>query len=640
MFRVKKLYSFVLGTFLPLLLATFSVCLFILLMQLLWRYIDDLVGKGVEMKVIAQLFFYAANQLVPMALPITILLASLMTFGNLGEHLELLAMKSSGISLFTIMKPLIILIVFISGIAFLYQNNVLPGVQTKFITILYSIRMKTPELDIPVKTFFNEIPGYSLYVESKNKTGLLQKVMIYDYSKGFNNLSVTKADSGRMKTSDDKKYLIMTLYNGEFFQNLNMNKSQYDQNQNQIPFQRLTFSKRDILIEFDSNFNMADESFTKDREFRKNIPELRSFIRTTSAVEDSIAKEIRPDLIRQVYASTFKQEKSYSQTNPTQADMLTVHDFELFYKSRTVNQQIRILDDAKMKIERLNSDFNYKMYLQADNQRRIRLHKIEFHRKFTYSLACFLFLFVGAPLGAIIRKGGLGLPAVLSVFIFILYYTIDEFGRKMARQDAWPVWEGIWLSSVIVASLGIFLTYKAANDSVVMNPDAWKENLLKIFGKREIRNYTKKEVVMNLPDYPQAIRLMEKWDEDVSMYLKQKQKIPFYISFWKQDFYDMELNRLLSAMDKWIEDMLNSNENLIIGKLMDYPVIIPFRLLFLNKPVVRWNCSIIFPAGILIYYICFLKQKQINNDLLMAVKINEEISKELRNMKLDCINNL
>ena len=632
MFRLKKLYSFVLWTFLPLLLATFSVCLFILLMQFLWRYVDDLVGKGVELKIIAEMFFYAANYSIPMALPIAILLSSLMTFGNLGEHLELLAMKSSGISLIRIMKPLIILLVFIFGIAFVFQNNISPKVQAKLWTITYSIRQKSPELDIPEKTFY-EINNRSIYVQQKDKSGLLRDVLIYDYSKNFDNLVVIKADSGRMKVSDDKKYLVLSLYYGESFKNSDMSKSRF--NQNQIPFQRQSFEKQDILIEFDSNLNMVDESFMKDREYRKNIPELRSFIQTASLADDSIAQETRQPLISQVYSTTFKQEKSYLNVKNAQTDSLQIKDFELFFNSLPSNQKVQVLEDAKMKIERMMNDFNFRMYSQSDVQRQIRLHKAELHKKFTYSLACFLFFFIGAPLGAIIRKGGLGLPAVLSVFLFIAYYNVDLFGFKMARLGTWPVWQGMWLSSLVLAALGAFLTYKAINDSVVINPDAWMEYLQRLFGKREIRNYTHKEVIMNPPDYPESIRLMEKWNEETNHYLYQKRKIPFYTSFWKQDFQNLDLNQLLTTMDNWIEDLLNSNENLIIGKLMDYPVITPYKLLFLNKPVLRWSCAIIFPIGILFYIICFLKQKQINNDLSTVIKVNEEIRKELINLKLN-----
>ena len=633
MFRIKRLYSFVLGTFLPLLLTTFSVCLFVFLMQFLWKYVDDMVGKGVEMKVLAELFFYAAIWLVPMALPIAILLASLMAFGNLGEHLELLAMKSSGISLLRIMKPLIILVVIISGIAFVFQNNALPKASVKLWTIVASLRMKSPELDIPEGVFYKEITGYNIYVREKTKTGLLKNVMIYDHSKGFDNATVIVSDSGKVKTSEDKKYLILTLYNGELFQNVETNRSR--SNQNQIPFQRQTFTLRDILIKFDTNFNMMDQSITQNRDFSKDIPALRSFIRTASAEDDSVSRTIRPGFTKQVFASVFKQEKSYpANRHPSRPDTLLPANFQLIYDSLPVNRQIQVLEDAKMKIDRLNNDFNYQMFPQSDRQRAIRGHQIEFHKKFTYSLACLLFFFIGAPLGAIIRKGGLGLPAILSIFLFILYYTIDTFGWKMARQDSWSVWQGMWLSSAALASLGVFFTYKAVNDSVVMNPDAWKETLQRLIGKREIRNYARKEVVMTLPDYSEDVRSMAKWNEDAKLYVAKKARIPFYISFWNQQFKDERLNELLTPMNHWIEDLLNSNENLIIGKLMDYPVITPYRLTFLNHPAARLTCSIFLPAGILIYILYFLKQKQINNDIQTTIKINEEINKELRNLNL------
>ena len=634
MFGVKRLYFFILKTFLPLLFVMFSICLFILLMQFLWVYVDEMVGKGIELKVLAEAFFYAANCMFPRAVPIAILLASLMTFGNLGEHQELLAMKSSGISLLRIMKPVIVLVFLISGLSFFYQNNILPGAQSKFRTILYSFSMKKPELEIPVKSFYTGIPGYNMLVRKKDKTGLLSEVMIYDYSNSFQNVKIHASDSGRIKMSDDKLFLILTLYNGISFQNLEINRSRF--NQNQIPFQRDTFSVRDVLISFDSNFNMADESLTQNMEISKNVPELRSFIHTASAENDSATREIYPTFMRQVYRYAFKQEQAYSEIKLSPKDTLPYIDFEALYNELPLLQKFEVLDNMRMKIDQMNNNFNFQMYKQSDAQRLIRKYKIELHRKFTLSLACLLFFFIGAPLGAIIRKGGLGFPAVLSIFIFTIYYNIDLFGWKMARQDSWPVWQGMWLSSAVLAPLGIFFTYKAVNDSMVMNPDAWKVVLQRLTGKREMRNYTKKEVIMVSPDYPEAIISMEKWNEKVNSYLKQKKKIPFYISFWKQDFRDKQLNGLLTSMENRIEDLLNSDENLIIGKLMDYPVITPFHLSFLNHPALRFSCSVFLPAGILIYIICYLKQRQIHADLQSTVKINEEISKELRNLKLDC----
>jgi lipopolysaccharide export system permease protein len=380
---------------------------------------------------------------------------------------------------------------------------------------------------------------------------------------------------------------------------------------------------------------MADESAMRGREVSKNIPALLSFIRTKSAESDSITRETRPAFVAQVYKTVFKQEKSYPGTKHLPGDTVHIKDFASFYKGLSVNQKLQVLDNAKAKTDRMTNDFNFRMFQQAEPQRAIILHQIEFHRKFAYSIACLLFFFIGAPLGAIIRKGGLGLPAILSVFIFILYYTIDIFGWKMAKQGSWPVWEGTWLSAAVLTGLGAFLTYKAVNDSVVLNPDAWKEALQRLIGKREIRNYLRKEVIMEQPDYPEDIRSMENWNKEANLYLEQKQKIPFYFSFWKQDFQDKRLDELLTSINLWIEDLLNTSENLIIGKLMDYPVIAPYRWIFLNKPAIRWSCSVFLPVGILIYILYFFKQKQINNDLKMSIKVNEDICKELRNLQLD-----
>ena len=277
-----------LQTFLPLFFMTFGICLFIVLMQFLWRYIDDMVGKGLGILVLGEMFFYAALFLVPMALPLAILLASLMTFGNLGERLELLAMKSAGVSLIHIMRPLIITIGMISVGAFFFQNNVMPIAQVKLYTLLYSMRQKSPELDIPEGSFYKDIPGFNVYVKHKdNKTGLLKDLMIYDYSEGFNNARVIVADSGRLKTSADKLFLILSLYNGESFENLK-SQEKTSQTTKAVPYRRESFSTKDILIEFDANFNRTDESFMQNQYLGKNLKDLQLSIDSMNCKLDSI----------------------------------------------------------------------------------------------------------------------------------------------------------------------------------------------------------------------------------------------------------------------------------------------------------------------------------------------------------------
>jgi lipopolysaccharide export system permease protein len=482
MFRIKTLYSFLIKTFLPLLLATFSVCLFILLMQFIWKYVGDMVGKGVEMKVLMEMFACATLYLVPLGLPLSILLASLMTFGNLGEHLELLSIKSSGISLIRIMKPLIILIAFIAVIDFIFQNQIAPKAQGKLWTILWSIRQKSPELDIPEGSFYKEIPNYNVYVRKKGKDGLLNDMMIYDFSGGYGNAVVIVADSGRLKMSEDKKYLMLALYAGEQFRNLNIRHSSRNRASEQIPYERESFSFRQILIPFDANFNMADETLMQNRDITKSTPELIAFIDSAKIVDDSIRHVESALFMNRIYAGTVSGAIKFPGKKAAAAG---TNDFEKYFKQASLGEQMRILESARSKADRLNNDFNFRLMEQTTRKKEFRGHRIELNKRYAYSLACLLFFFIGAPLGAIIRKGGLGVPTVLSVFIFILYYTVDLFGFKMARQGVWPVWQGMWLSTLLLVSLGAFLTYKAVNDSVIMNPDAWKYLFLKYIYKRD-----------------------------------------------------------------------------------------------------------------------------------------------------------
>jgi lipopolysaccharide export system permease protein len=625
MFRIKRLHSFLIKTFLPLLLATFSVCLFILLMQFIWKYVGDMVGKGVELKVLMEMFAYAALYLVPLGLPLSILLASLMTFGNLGEHLELLAIKSSGISLMRIMKPLIVLIAFIAVIDFVFQNQIAPKAQGKLWTILWSIRQKSPELDIPEGSFYKEIPNYNVYVRKKDKNGLLSGMMIYDFSGGYGNAVIITADSGRLKMSDDKKYLILSLYAGEQFRNMNVRQSGRRTSE-QIPYERESFSFRQILIAFDANFNMADESLMQNRDITKSTLELISFVDSAKVVNDSIMRAESPSFISRVYAETVTQSPAHREAEFSPQDTVYTDDFEKYFKQASLGDQMRILENAESKANKLNNDLNFRLMNQTTRKKEFRGHQIELHRRFSYSLACLLFFFIGAPLGAIIRKGGLGVPTVLSVFIFILYYTIDLFGFKMARQGVWPVWQGMWLSTLLLVSLGAFFTYKAVNDSVIMNPDAWKDALQRLIGKREMRNYSRKEVIMVSPDYERDVRTMQTWNSDAGQYLQKNRKF----SFLKTGFEDKELENLVSRMETLIEDLSNSEENLIIGKLMDYPVINQLKWRILDKPSIRRMCLLLFPAGIILYLIYIFKQRQINNDLRISMKVNEEIGKELK----------
>jgi len=632
MFRIKRLYTFVLGTFLPLILATFSVCLFILLMQFLWQYVDEMVGKGIDFSILGELFFYAMLGLISMALPLAVLLASLMTFGNLGEHLELLAMKSSGISLIRIMKPLIVLVIVISGISFVFQNNIQPLAQKKWMTIMYSLKQKSPELSIPEGIYTKNIPDYNFYIDSRTKDGLMKGITIYNYSRGAANMEVIRADSGRMKSSEGGKSLFLTLYQGESFRNYGEVKS--NSAQQPIPYMREKFSLKEIVIEYDSNLNLADESIYENREVSKDLKLLKLFADSVRHDVDSIATALAPNLKRHIYQNSLLQTRFPHETNETTEDTAYIHDFQLFYDHSTIDQKIRYLEGAESNMETALNEYVYQERVQTDMKKQMKSHQVEFYKKFTLSLACLFFFFIGAPLGAIIRKGGLGMPAVLSVIIFLLYYATDLFAVKLARSDVWPVWLGASTSSILLIFLGIFFTYKAVNDSVIMNPDAWKDTLQRLIGKRESRNYVKKDVIMNTPDYLADIKGMDEWDGMARDYLNRRKRFPFYFTFWRQDFRNKELDGLIERMESWIEDLRNSDENLILGKLMDYPVIQPVHWDVLNTKAAKWFCAIFLPVGLCIYFIEMYRIRQIRQDLKTGEKVNSELRSEIIKLKL------
>jgi lipopolysaccharide export system permease protein len=625
MLKIKRLYTFILQTFLPLFIMTFGICLFIVLMQFLWKYIDDMVGKGLDMLVLGEMFIYAALSLVPMALPLSILLSSLMTFGSLGERLELLAMKSAGISLIHIMRPLIIFICFVSVGAFFFQNNVMPIAQVKLFSLIYSIRQKSPELDIPEGVFYNQISGFNVYVRGKEKeTGLLKNLMIYDYSSGFNNAMVIVADSGRLKMSADKLFLILSLYNGEAFQNMKK-QSGSAQIKAAVPYRRESFLSKEILIEFDANFNRTDESFFQSQYIGKNLDNLQSSIDSLSVRLDSIKSIYSGEL----YSASYK--KSFQGNIPPQATM--VIDFDSAYLAESPSGKAALLSRVKSSVEYIKSDYLFKSALVGDESTRLRRHFMEWHTKFTISFACLVFFFIGAPLGAIIRKGGLGTPVVLSTVLFIFYYVINNIGSKMARDGIWPAWEGMWFSSAVLAILGSFLTYKAVNDSVILNADTYVNTLKNLMGKRDTRKVERKEVIMQAPDYGKLIPRLDALAENARIYLSRHTRLPNYISFWKNGGKDADAEHLVTETENIVEELSNSDMNLVLNKLMDYPIAGEYRQWGIPQDKhLSLALGLLLPVGLPVYFFAAYQRKLLCRDIGTAGKVSEELKDMIINL--------
>lgn len=633
-----------LQTFLPLFFMTFGICLFIVLMQFLWRYIDDMVGKGLGIPVLAEMLFYAALFLIPMALPLAILLASLMTFGNLGERLELLAMKSAGVSLIHIMRPLIVMIGMVAVGAFFFQNNAMPVVQVKLYALLYSMRQKSPELDIPEGSFYSQITGFNVYVKQKDtQTGLLKDMMIYDYSNGFNNARVIVADSGHLKTSADKLFLVLSLYNGESFENIK-DQSGSAAMKTAVPYRRETFTTKEILIDFDANFSRTDESFMQNQYMGKKMQDLQTSIDSMTVRLDSIRNLHAQNVYELSYKKTFAQpiplmpdsagamaQMEQPEKKVIAEEPAIVLDFDSIYAAEEPAGKAALLTRAKANVENIKADYFFKAATIGDESYKVRRHRIEWHKKFTLSFACLVFFFIGAPLGAIIRKGGLGMPVVISVILFIFYYIIDNIGFKMARDGVWQAWEGMWLSSVVLAPLGIFLTYKAVNDSVILNADTYLNALKNFIGRRSGRKVEKKEVIIFTPDYPNVAMRLEKLIDDCTRYLAGHKRWISYLGYWEQGGKDPAAEHLAAEMEGIVEELANSDQNLILNKLMDYPTLGGYNQL--NAKLdgkAGLALGIFLPVGLPIYLLATYRRKLARHDIQTVRKTSRELIDMIR----------
>ncbi len=563
--------------FLPLLAMTFVICLFIVLMVFVFQYIDEMVGKGISVKVIGELLFYAALSMVPKALPLAVLLASLMTFGNLGEKFELTALKAAGISLYKIMKPLIILMVIIAIGAFYFQNNVLPIAQTKMWTLLFSMRQKSPEVEIPERAFYGQIPGINLYVEKKNpETGMLYDMIIYDVSRGLDNSRVILADSGKLNFTEDKTRLFMHLYRGEMFENLRDNALGSSSNKF-LPFRRESFTDKQIYLMFDANFNRIDEGAMRRQYIGKNIEELRVAIDSIGSIVDSIGERYGNDLKTRRYVDVDGYKRKATDSGSVEVRippvvMVKPLDIDSIFSAPTPAMKKTYITQALTKVKQAKDETQFRNAVITDQAKLMRRHGIELHQKFTLSIACLVFFFIGAPLGAIIKKGGIGTPLVVSVFLFIIYYIIDNTGFKMAREGRIDVWLGTWLSSIALLPLGVFLTYKAVGDSAVFNIDAYKDFMMRLFGKHPKRSLEPKEVILHEVDTSEALDMLARFTADTEK-----------MSAAKRSRLDKLLGRpslagIEEEMNALIDYLSNTRQKIVVALLNEYP----FKLNYKN----------------------------------------------------------
>ncbi|HEY9114342.1 MAG TPA: LptF/LptG family permease [Bacteroidales bacterium] len=484
---MKKLHLYMMKSYLGPFVFTFFVSLFILLLQFLWKYIDDLVGKGLEGIIIAKLMFYASSTFVPLALPLAILLSSLMTFGNLGEHYELVAMKSAGISLRKAMKPLIFLAVFFSLAAFYFSNYVLPVANLKFGSLLYDVRQQKLAFNLNEGIFNTGLENFVIYVGKKDDDNqTIYDVKIYDHSEKKGNTRITTAKKGIMQLTPDQKNIIFTLFDGNRYIEITDDRNY----RSSRPFELMKFEKQ--IIKFDlSEFqlNRTNEELFKTHYSMLNIQQLNQSI-------DSLSKNLIEK--NNAYKDKFYRQYSYirakdtiGQNSKTSIDSIYAELKYPLLANYSPDQQAQIVDAALKggRIARDNIIFFKTDY--EGKQQVISKHIIVWHQKFKLSIACLIFFFIGAPLGAIIRKGGLGLPVVVSVVFFVLYHVVSMTGEKAAKTGEWNIIFGVWLSTLLILPLGLFLTYKATTDAPLLDSESWKKafdrfNVVKYFRKKRL----------------------------------------------------------------------------------------------------------------------------------------------------------
>lgn len=573
---IKKLDLYIFKNFITLFAGTFCISLFAVMMQFLWKYVDDLVGKGLGMDVIGKFFFYAAETLVPTALPLAVLLASLISFGNLGERLELLSIKAAGISLFRSFYSLIFFVVVLAGVSLYFQNVVAPEAQKNLLQLRYSLAQKSPELEIPEGVFYDGIDGINLYVKQKDEvTGMLHDVVIYNMRDGVDNVHIILSDSARLETSSDKQFLLLHLYSGEQFENLpgGMLNTQF------APYRRETFVEKHFLIDFDMNLNMIDADAFANSEKTKDLAKLLVDIDSLKEEADSLGHSYYNEMLNgPLYV--YNPDRDMTDTAKLKDVKSKLAEMErpvldsLFVKLKPTDRQTAVRW-ALNRVEQQQMGMDFKEDIMDRQDRAIRKHWIAFWQKIMMALTCILFFFVGAPLGAIIRKGGLGLPVVVAVIIFIIYYIIDTGATNMALEDGIPAWLGPCMSMIVLAPVGIFFTVKANNDSVVFNIDSYKAFFRKLLGIRVKRHLARKEVIINDPDYPAVSERLQELVHECRRYRKGVRRLLLVqlLVHIIRNRRDEKLEWISDELEDCVEELSNARDRAIFHYLNRLPIL-------------------------------------------------------------------
>ena len=631
MLRIKKLYILIIKQFSLLFVGTFFISLFVLMMQFVWQYIDALIGKGLTLDILGQFFWHMALMMIPQALPLAILLSSLIAFGNLGESSELTAIKAAGISLMQTFRPLIFIVLLIACGSFYFQNYIGPEANKKMGQLLISMKQKSPELEIPEGVFYDGIPNSNIYVQKKDiKTGMLYGVMIYRMTDSYEDAAIILADSGMLQSTAEKKHLMLNLYSGEWFENM---RSQDLVGSAYVPYRRETFSKKRIIIDFDGEFNLADANIFGQNAKAKGLEQIQTDIDSLNHTYDSIGRSFYDEAMR--YAYSIPQMSKVDSLRAIQSMKSKEYNLDSVFAKLPPDKQRMAVNNALSKVNQQCSDLSFKSMITNDGDKYLRQHKIEAINKFVVALSCIIFFFIGAPLGAIIRKGGLGIPIIASIIVFIIFYILDNTGYRMARSGIWAIWFGKGLATAVLAPTAVFITYKANNDSAVFNLDAYIDLGLRMLGMRRKRSVAGKEVIINEPDYAHDITELQRISEEITTYSSEHnlKSPPNIIKVFFRYQPDHEIERISKELEAVIDDLSNSRDKMVISLLNHYPIVAekahtrPFERLWLNTLM-----AIIIPAGIFFYCRMWRFRLRLLKDLRTIRQTNDKMMKRIEQM--------
>ena len=593
----KIVDKYILRTFIPLFVMSFAVCWFIVVMQFLWRYIDELVGKGLSGFMLLKIIFYAALSFIPMSLPLGILLASLMTLGNLGERLELLALKASGIRLYRIIRPIMLLVLAMACGLFYFQNDLMIRAQVRMWTLVITAKYAAPEMEITPGVFYTGIPGYSLYAKDRDAgTGLMHRMMVYDMSRGYLNPRIIRADSGRLVMDKSKKFLVLKLYQGQSFENIQTQS--YNTSTDAVPYMLPHFDYSETFIPFDANIKMQDEGELSSMYVGKNLHQLQRSIDSIRPILDSTrlsyAQVVGASLMESHYGTSSyayqdSATRAQEQVRLAHLEQQTRHskaeDASLTF---TPQDSLQAISMARDKADRVKEEAS--LYIDTDDAQFYQFRTLhqEWHRKFTFPVSCLIFALIGSSLGAIVRRGGIGMPIIISIFFFVVYFIIDSFGTNMLRNESIPIWLGMWLSNIVLFPVGIFLAYKANQDSSALNVEVYVIFFRKLFGFRGVRKVEYQELVIEEADYKAGALAVAQALKHTDALLQGPLFAGRIWSIWTRGAEQKQLATLSKELDDITEALRHTPSRLLVSKLCDLPLL-PTRLSPFLPEEPRWG---------------------------------------------------